>query len=140
MKSQRGFTLIELMIVVGVIAILAMFAIPSYLEYVRKGKRSDGVRAISELQLGLERYRSECPTYVDSFLTTCPGLAYPVATSSSYYTVTVSGQSTTGYTITAAPKTSFSDSKCASLVMTNVAGVSTPTTTGSNGTEYCWRR
>ena len=82
MESQRGFTLIELMVVVAVIAILALFAIPSYSEYVRKGKRSDGARAISELQLGLERYRSECPTYVDSTLTTCPGLVYPVAPAS----------------------------------------------------------
>lgn len=140
MKSQRGFTLIELMVVVAVIAILAMFAMPSYIEYVRKGKRSDGVRAISELQLALERYRSECPTYVDSPLT-CVGLAYPLTTNiSTYYNVTISGQSATGYTITAAPKTSFSDAKCANLVMTNVNGVSTPDATGSQGASYCWRK
>ena len=139
MKSQRGFTLIELMIVVGVIAILAMFAIPSYLEYVRKGKRSDGVRVISELQLGLERYRSECPTYVNSPLT-CLGLVYPIASASSYYTVTISGQSTTGYTVTAVPKTSFSDPKCANLIMTNVNSVSTPTSSGTQSSDYCWRK
>ena len=41
MKESRGFTLIELMIVVAVVAILAAVAYPSYLDYVRKARRAD---------------------------------------------------------------------------------------------------
>ena len=148
MKGQRGFTLMELMVVVAVIAILAALALPNYAEYVRKGKRSDAVRAISELQLALERYRSECPTYVSQAScldynkdgdSTDAGEVYPGATSS-YYTLAVSAQSTTGYTVTATPKSSFSDPRCGNLSMATAAGVSTPNATGPQGTTYCWRK
>ena len=43
--SQRGFTLIELMIVVAVVGILSAIAYPSYQEYVAKGRRADGKAA-----------------------------------------------------------------------------------------------
>jgi type IV pilus assembly protein PilE len=147
MKSQSGFTLLELMIVVAVIALLALVALPSYSEYIRKGKRSDGARAISEIQLGLERYRADCASYASS--ATCldynrdgdaldAGETYPAATSS-YYTIAVSGQSATGYTITATPKSTFVDTNCGNLSVTFNAGVTTRAETGSKDVAYCWR-
>lgn len=53
-KSQAGFTLIELMIVVAIIGILAAIAIPSYQNYTRKAKFSEVVQGASSVKLAVE--------------------------------------------------------------------------------------
>jgi type IV pilus assembly protein PilE len=83
-KDQSGFTLLELMIVVVVIAILASFAIPSYLSQVRKSRRSDATSTLGDLQLRQERYRAENPTYG-----TLAQLNASTTTSNGYYTVSL---------------------------------------------------
>lgn len=55
--QQRGFTLIELMIVVAVIAILAAIAYPSYQEYVRRTKRVDMQGTLLDIATKIQRYK-----------------------------------------------------------------------------------
>lgn len=69
MKKNRGFTLIELMVVVIVIAILAAIAIPSYLNQTRKARRNSAEDALQQIALREERYRAECSTYCDASTT-----------------------------------------------------------------------
>jgi type IV pilus assembly protein PilE len=59
----RGFTLIELMIVVGIVAILAAIAYPSYADSVRKSKRGHAKAALVELAQRAERYRTVNQTF-----------------------------------------------------------------------------
>jgi type IV pilus assembly protein PilE len=66
MRNTRGFTLIELMVVVIVIAILAAIAIPSYLNQVRKSRRNAAEDAIQQIALLEERYRADNSSYLDS--------------------------------------------------------------------------
>ena len=62
-RASRGFTLVELMIVVAVIAILGAIAYPSYQEYARKGRRGEARAALLELRQQQERYMTQFNTY-----------------------------------------------------------------------------
>ena len=61
--SQKGFTLIEVMIVVVVLAILAAIAVPSYRRYVIVNAERDAQAKMQQLQLELERWRASALTY-----------------------------------------------------------------------------
>ncbi len=60
---ERGFTLIELMIVVAIVGILAAIAYPSYQEYLRRAARADAQGALTSLASVMERWFSDNNTY-----------------------------------------------------------------------------
>jgi type IV pilus assembly protein PilE len=129
MRREKGFTLIELMVVVAVVAILAAIALPSYQEYIRKGRRADAVRSVGELQLSLERWRAENPSYANCSGADCAFASgtYPSTPTSSYYTITPSGLGATNYTITAAPAGAQSGDRCGNLVASRNTNNGKPT-------------
>lgn len=59
MNAQKGFTLIELMIVVAIIGILAAIAIPAYQDYTARAQASEGLKATGGLQTEIGTYLSE---------------------------------------------------------------------------------
>lgn len=148
MSKIRGFTLIELMIVVAVIAVLAMIALPMFDEQLRKGKRAEAMRALAEIQLRQEAYRSNATSYgnltgADVANGNILGSVAAVTAYNAglaYYTVTVSGNTATAYVITATRKGDMAnDPKCGDFTITYSAGTSTRgVTTGD--VDYCWRR
>ena len=98
MKQSRGFTLIELMVVVIVVAILAAIAIPSYTDYVRRGKITEAISALSDIRVKMETFFQDNRTYVGSCVA---GTVAPPPTATANFTFACSGQSATGYLVTA---------------------------------------
>jgi type IV pilus assembly protein PilE len=108
-KIQTGFTLIEVMIVVAIIAILASIALPSYNEYITRGRITDAVASLSDMRVKMEQYFQDNRKYTDACTagTVAPA---PAATSNftfactltaSTYTVTATGiNSMTGFVYT----------------------------------------
>jgi len=139
-KTMRGFSLIELMIVVAIIALLARIALPSYQEYVRRSARAEARAAIMNMAQLQERNFSDRGTYatVDSS-SVAPWAATSYYSGSTYgsrkYDITVAATTNT-YTITASLVNGASDPTCGDLTLTHT-GVK-----GENGTgdvATCWR-
>ena len=62
-KTHRGFTLIEVMIVVAIVGILSAIALPSYNEYIRRGHRADARAGLLQAQQWLERAATATGAY-----------------------------------------------------------------------------
>jgi type IV pilus assembly protein PilE len=142
-KDETGFTLIELMIAVAVIAVLAAVALPAYTDHLKRGKRSAAASYMQTLankeeqQLLNTRCYFSYPT--DASCTPPSGITIPGEVSTNY-TITIAATNVAGtpptYTITAARTSVNSDTKCGDLSLTNTG---TKGATGSSGATYCWK-
>lgn len=120
-RPVRGFTLIELMITVAIIAILAAIALPSYQEYVRKSRRGDAQSFMSEIVARQQHFLLDRRAFSDS-ITNAPasgglGMTIP-ANVSTYYTVTMATDNSTSppsFSVSAAPTGSQTGEKCGTL-------------------------
>ena len=107
--KTKGFTLIELMIVIVIIGVVLGFAIPSYISYVQRSNRTEGITTMQALQLAEEKFRMTNSTYqtlssvsfVPSFWPSTGITSGVLTTENSLYTIVITGTSATGYTITA---------------------------------------
>jgi len=132
-----GFTLVELMIALAVVAILATVALPSYQSSVRKSRRADVVDATTAVFQAQERYRANNPLYAATFAELN---AASLATSKGgYYTLALSAVTATGYTLTAsavAGKGQDKDTGCTALT----AAVTNGSVTYPDAQLKCWSR
>jgi type IV pilus assembly protein PilE len=120
--STGGFTLIELMVGIAVVAILGAIAFPSYRDSVRKSRRADAVKAITAVQQAQERSRGSWPSYcteLNAAPTATPpacGLNQPSTTPGGNYTLALANVTAFGYDIIAtASGGQASDTRCAYL-------------------------
>lgn len=133
--KARGFSLIELMIVIVIIAIIATFAIPSYLHVLEKSRRAEAQTALMELATKMERYYTENHTYVGATLS---NLNMPANTEDGFYALSLSNLAVNTYTLTATPQgTQTADTKCSAFSL-NQLGQKTVSGSASSPLTECW--
>jgi len=139
-KHSRGFTLIELMITIAVVAILAAIVIPSYNAQMRKTRRSDAQTTLLQIAQELERCRSDTNAYNDAACTDYKTAA--VDSSKKYYNVQATVQSALSFTITAKPKTGTpqaADTHCAVFSVDQTGLKAAQDDTATDTSADCWQ-
>lgn len=132
--KKSGFTLVELMIVIAIIAILVALALPNYQESVRKSRRADAQADLIEFASDAERIFTLTSSYltVDDSSDGNPGI---VPANTDYYAYSFPAAATaTTYTIRATPTSVQSGDACGNM---NLAHTGAKTYSGSKA--GCWK-
>ena len=148
LRSQTGWTLIELMIVVVLASLILALSIPGYRQYVQRAHRSDATIQLMRVAAQQERFYLQNGTYAsNALLTLAPpaGLGFTGTSDRGDYSISVAPHAAglaVGYTVTAVPDaggTQTDDSDCTAFSL-NESGLK-----GANGgyvpadVEACWR-
>lgn len=132
-RAARGFSLIELMIVLAIIGILAAIAYPSYTSHISRGYRADAQTALLEASQFMQRFYAANNTYLGATLPT--SLARSPRQGEQAYTLAIDEQTATTYTLTATPEGRMTNDMCGTLSLTHAGqrGV------GSSTVAQCWK-
>lgn len=153
-RRPAGFTLIELMIVVAVVAILAAVALPSYFGSIRKSRRADAVQLMAQVAQAQERLRANSSTFSNDFGTSFLNVRTSASSgvtslAEAYYAISVPTSTASAYTVRAvATGSQASDTRCAVMEMrmnlgnlTYLANTSIAALDPSNpDPNRCWNR
>ncbi|WP_290704206.1 type IV pilin protein [Amphritea sp.] len=118
MKHERGFTLLELLIVVAIVGILSAIAYPSYQESVADGRRVDAQANLLSLAQYMEREYTENGAYDDAG-TALPYNEAPKDGTPKFYDLALTVQSGAVFTIRARPKNGMLGDRCGDMTLTH---------------------
>jgi type IV pilus assembly protein PilE len=149
--NQRGFTLLELMIVVVVIAILAAIALPSYTKYVQRTRRSDGQSALFNAQQAEEKFFYRCNRYgsmqeiygsAGFDCATAPAKGTAIDSPQKYYfvalTAIAAATDAPSFTLTATPQGVQANDPCKILGLDNTGAKTATGDPSGDDSLRCW--
>lgn len=133
--KARGFTLIEMMIVVAIVGILAAIAYPSYTRQVQQAKRADCQADMMEIAGIMERDYSRNNSYRNIFTAgVVANNQCPIDGGTQTYVLSFVGNPATTYTLQAVPAGAQASDSCGTLTLTNTLAK------GSGGpVTDCWK-
>jgi len=138
-KSTKGFSLIELMVVIVIISILAAVAIPSYKDYMIDSRRVDAVSFLTEVASEQIRFSSENNRYTSKMSELGFGEADTAVSSDGFYTVSITltkeGQS---YELIATPVTGGPQAKDVDCGSLKINSSKQKSVTGNANVADCW--
>ena len=144
-KKSAGFTLIELMIVIIIVAVLMGIGLPAYQENLRKGRRSEAMAGLLDVANRQEQYMLDRSSYTDDLTRLGYADATITITEDGHYGITVTDcdgglpdKIKTCYRLTATPQSSspqIKDTKCGSFI---VDSTGSKTVSGSLPADECW--
>jgi type IV pilus assembly protein PilE len=147
-NKSKGFTLIELMIVVVIIGIFSAIAYPSYTEHVNKARRAEAQTALLQGAQELEKYYSANGRYTAAAGGTTLPTVYPTTAGdggNTYYTLaasTVINPSATTFVLVATRANIMTSDKCGDFQIDQAGQLSVVTGTSdvANADSYCLRQ
>lgn len=141
MRSARGFTLIELMITVAVVAILAAIALPAYNDYITRSKFAEATSTLASMRVKMEQYYQDARKYTGAC---AAGTVAALPTNLKYFTVSCTIPDDNHYTVKAVGNTgtdlegiTFTVDE-ANTHATTVTSGSTIANKGYIGNTGCW--
>lgn len=157
-STLRGFTLIELMIVVAVIGILAAIALPNYSEYVAKGKRTEARAALLQMAQYMQRFQAANDRYDQDRAATAnliedvmpASLKNSPADGTARYKLAAFGAadqtddtksfaSATAFRLVLLPETGMANDKCGGFTLDSLGRRGIVTTNTTVTVADCWR-
>jgi type IV pilus assembly protein PilE len=143
-RPPGGFTLVELMIALVVVAILAAIAIPGYRAYVLRAGRAEGTTALLRAQSAQEKFFVQYGRYAPALAPAPPeGLGLPVSTEGGRYGLSLAiTEGGAGFRVTATVQPGSpqaDDARCASLTVDHNGLRGARNSADEDNTRECWR-
>jgi len=148
-KISRGFTLLELMIVVAIIGILAAIAFPSYQESIAKSKRAEAQAALLALAGAMERHMTENDSYLGAAAsgnnTGAPAIINPyvpqdeASAANAYYVLSITAATGSSFTLKATRSQSMASDRCGDFTYTSVGAKGISGQDSGVTKDDCWQ-
>ena len=147
-QAATGFTLMELVIVLAIVALLAAIAVPSYSSYMIRSKRTDATAALLKLAAAQEKFFLQNNTYTTNLTTSPPAGLGISGTDAGYYTLAIKAPDaacpiTACWAATATPVVGLSqdrDKDCTVFEINSLGQKVAENSGGTDNTKNCWTR